>query len=71
MRIIFIRKQWCFALLGLIAAAGIFTAASLPFAVSTAATERQLPIYCVDTGGEKLCAISFDAAWGEGRMRLL
>ena len=23
-----------------------------------------LPIYCVDKGDEKICAISFDAAWG-------
>ena len=23
-----------------------------------------LPIYCVDKGEEKICAISFDAAWG-------
>ncbi len=25
---------------------------------------RDLPIYCVDTGEEKLVSISFDAAWG-------
>ncbi|MBE7052445.1 MAG: hypothetical protein E7395_07760 [Ruminococcaceae bacterium] len=24
---------------------------------------RGLPIYCVDKGEEKVCAISFDAAW--------
>ena len=28
---------------------------------------RDLPIYCVDTGEEKLVSISFDAAWGNGR----
>lgn len=28
------------------------------------ATERQLPIYCVDRGQQKICSISFDAAWG-------
>lgn len=27
------------------------------------ATDRQLPIYCVDTT-QKVCSISFDAAWG-------
>ena len=69
MRILLVRKKCCLAVLGLIAAAGIFTAVNLPFAVSTAATERQLPIYCVDKGDEKVCAISFDAAWGKGRMR--
>ena len=48
----------------LLGAAAIFTAVSLPYAaVSVSATERQLPIYCVDCS-EKRCAISFDAAWG-------
>lgn len=28
------------------------------------ASKRLLPIYCVDTNGEKKVAISFDAAWG-------
>lgn len=28
------------------------------------ATDRQLPIYCVDRGTQKICSISFDAAWG-------
>ncbi len=27
--------------------------------------ERELPIYCVDTS-EKVAAITFDCAWGEG-----
>lgn len=29
-----------------------------------ASPKRDLPIYCVDRGDEKICAISFDAAWG-------
>lgn len=29
--------------------------------------DRELPIYCVDTE-EKKISISFDAAWGEGRL---
>lgn len=29
-----------------------------------AAPKRDLPIYCVDKGEEKICSISFDAAWG-------
>ena len=32
-------------------------------AVATASTDRKIPIYCVDTD-KKVCAISFDAAWG-------
>lgn len=27
-------------------------------------TDRKVPIYCVDTGGEKKVALTFDAAWG-------
>ncbi len=37
-------------------------AASYP--TEALATERQLPIYCVDRGQQKICSISFDAAWG-------
>lgn len=32
-------------------------------AISTASTDRVIPIYCVDTE-KKVCALSFDAAWG-------
>ena len=64
MRILLLSKKWMTLCLSLLAAGGIFYAAWYPSAVSTAAAERQLPIYCVETGGEKLCAISFDAAWG-------
>lgn len=32
------------------------------------AAERQLPIYSVETQ-QKVCSISFDAAWGEIRLR--
>ena len=30
-----------------------------------------LPIYCVDKGDEKICAISFDAAWGNEDTEIL
>lgn len=32
--------------------------------VSTGGTNRKLPIYRVDTNGEKVVALTFDAAWG-------
>ncbi len=52
------------ALLGAaLASVLIFAAASLPPAVPAAAMKRQLPIYCVERD-QKVCAISFDAAWG-------
>ena len=53
----------------LLAAAAVFYAVNYPAAVSTAATTRQLPIYSVERA-QKVCAISFDAAWGEGKVRL-
>lgn len=44
-------------------ALGMFWLVSHPNAVGAAATERQLPIYCVQTE-EKVVALTFDAAWG-------
>ena len=68
----FILRRRSLALLGAaIAAAALFAAVNAaPAAVSAAATQRQLPIYCVERD-QKVCAISFDAAWGDGRVRLL
>ena len=40
-------------------------------AVTVSKTQRDLPIYCVDKGDEKVISISFDAAWGNGRYGLL
>ena len=34
---------------------------------TVANVNRDLPIYCVDTGDKKRISISFDAAWGNGR----
>lgn len=41
---------------------------TLPASVTTAAAERQLPIYCVQRE-EKAVALTFDAAWGNAVMR--
>lgn len=51
-----------------LAAVGIFTAVNAPAAVRASVATRQLPIYCVERD-QKVCSISFDAAWGDGRMR--
>ena len=32
--------------------------------MAVASTDREIPIYFVDKGEEKVCSISFDAAWG-------
>ena len=41
---------------------------NLPASVTTAASDRQLPIYCVQRD-EKVCSLTFDAAWGNAIMR--
>ncbi len=59
----FVRKKWvlpCFcALLGLSICAACIAGRSVP----TAGTLRELPIYCVQKE-TPICALSFDAAWG-------
>ena len=46
----------------------IFGAVYSPQVVGVAATERELPIYCVQRD-QKVVALSFDAAWGDGSVR--
>lgn len=50
----------CFTLGLLVSVIGL---TSISKAVTTATTVRVIPIYCVDED-DKVCAISFDAAWG-------
>lgn len=57
-------KRRHLALLGaVLASAAIFAAVNAPVAVTASTTTRQLPIYCVERD-QKVCSISFDAAWG-------
>lgn len=62
-RVLLLRRGMAAALGTMVLAAGIFWAALYPTAQTASATSRQLPIYSVERA-EKLCAISFDAAWG-------
>lgn len=62
MKLIYIKHRTLIACLA--CAAVIFGIVSIPNVVPASATTRQLPIYCVDRGEQKLCSISFDAAWG-------
>ena len=62
-RILLLRRRHVAFLAALAAAAGIFYAVRYPASVSAAATSRQLPIYSVERP-QKMCALSFDAAWG-------
>ena len=62
-KILLLRRQHLLILAALVLAGGIFWMVSMPLAVSATASQRQLPIYSVERN-EKVCAISFDAAWG-------
>lgn len=42
--------------------------AAIPRAITTAATQRDLPIYCVQKDS-KVCSLTFDAAWGDAKVR--
>ncbi len=67
--IYFFKKRYLLVLAVLVLSAAVFYVVSYPAAQAAYATDRQLPIYCVDCGEEKRCAISFDAAWGDVRVR--
>lgn len=58
-----LRRSHLLLLAAALCAFGIFAAVNAPAVVPTSVATRQLPIYCVESE-KKLCAISFDAAWG-------
>ena len=62
-RFLVLRRRTLTVGAALLAALAIFGAVNAPAAVRASATTRQLPIYCVERD-QKVCSISFDAAWG-------
>ena len=67
-KIIYLRRK-VLAAVGCVAAAVLMCwVAASPEVVGAASTERQLPIYCVQKD-YKVLSISFDAAWGDVRVR--
>ena len=67
-KIVFLRRK-VLAAVGCLAAAFLMCWVSAsPKVVGAAATQRQLPIYCVQKD-YKVVSLSFDAAWGDGRVR--
>ena len=56
-------KNTLSAIVMLAAVVGIFWAVNSPALVGVAASNRQLPVYCVQRD-DRTVAISFDAAWG-------
>lgn len=62
-KFLILKKHHIALLAAVLASAAIFAAVQAPAAVTASAATRQLPIYCVDRD-QKVCSISFDAAWG-------
>lgn len=61
---IFVVSKRSFMVLALCLCAALLVAVVMaPTAISAAATDRKLPIYCVQKE-EKLASLTFDAAWG-------
>ena len=63
-KILLLPKKPLTILACVLAAALMFYVVNYPYAADAAATQRQLPIYCVQRD-QKMVAISFDAAWGD------
>ena len=60
-------KKWTVAA-ALAVGLGMALFTAIPRAITTAATQRDLPIYCVQKDS-KVCALTFDAAWGNAKVR--
>ena len=69
-KIFLLRRWYVMGCAALLAAAAIFYVVNYPASVSAAAAARQLPIYSVERS-QKVCSISFDAAWGDAKVRQL
>ena len=69
-KIFLLRRWYVMGGAALLAAAAIFYVVDYPASVSAAAAARQLPIYSVERS-QKVCSISFDAAWGDAKVRQL
>ena len=68
MKFLILRRRTLTALACALAAAAMFALVNVPAAVEAASSTRQLPIYCVQRD-QKMLSISFDAAWGDVRLR--
>ena len=69
-KVLLLRRGTLLLILTALVAAGIFMVVGGPGFVSASAAKRQLPIYSVERE-EKVCAISFDAAWGNEDTQML
>ena len=67
-KLLVIPKRWLALPAALVCIFALCLLVNLPASVTTAAAERQLPIYCVERD-TKVCSLSFDAAWGNAILR--
>ena len=67
-RVFLLRRRAVAAVGALVLAGAIFWAVSYPAGTPASAVQRQLPIYSVERE-QKMCSISFDAAWGDAKVR--
>lgn len=67
-RLLVIPKRWMAVPAALTCVFALCLLVNLPAAVTTAAADRQLPVYCVQKD-TKVCSLSFDAAWGNAVLR--
>jgi len=70
MKLIILRRKVLSALFCAMAAVLMIGVVNHPAFIGAAATTRQLPIYCVQKD-YPVCALTFDAAWGNARLRQL
>ncbi len=63
MKVFTLKRRHLAVVACVLAAAAMFWTVNNPAVVGTAATTRQLPIYCVQRD-QKMASLSFDAAWG-------
>ena len=69
-RVFLLRRRAGAAVGALVLAGAIFWAVSYPAGTPASAAQRQLPIYSVERQ-QKMCSVSFDAAWGDAKVRQL
>ena len=68
MKLFLFRKRYLAVPGAILAVVALCLLTNLPSYVTTAATQRQLPIYCVQRD-HKVVSLSFDAAWGDAILR--
>lgn len=69
-RVFLLRRRAVAAVGALVLAGAIFWAVSYPAGTPASAAQRQLPIYSVERE-QKMCSVSFDAAWGNEDTQML